>query len=126
MSPFNEYSGLISFGIDRLDLLEVQVTQESSPIPQFKSISVLALSFLYTPTLTSISHLTSNSSHPGKVILGGSEGKCLPTVWQTRVRPLDWEDPLEKEMTTPNSILAQKIPWIEEPSRLHETIKIQT
>ena len=80
----------------------------------------------FTPTLTSIWHLTSNSSHPGKGIPGGSEGKCLPTVWQTWVRPLDWEDPLEKEMTTHSSILAQKIPWIEEPSRLHGTTKIQT
>ena len=37
-----------------LDLLAVQQTQESSPTPQFKSISSLALSFLYGPTLTSI------------------------------------------------------------------------
>ena len=29
-------------------------SQESSPIPQFKSINSLALSFLYSPTLTSI------------------------------------------------------------------------
>ena len=28
---------------------------------------------------------------------------------------LDWEDPLEKEMTTHSSILAWKIPWTEEP-----------
>ena len=76
MSPFNEYSGLISFRIDRLNLLAVQGTQESSPIPQFKSINVLALNFLYTPALTSISQLTSNSSHPGKGIPGGSEGKA--------------------------------------------------
>ena len=36
--PSNEYSGLISFRIDWFDLLEVQGTQESSPILQFKSI----------------------------------------------------------------------------------------
>ena len=40
--------------MDWLDLLAVQGTQESSPTPQFKSINSLVLSFLYTPTLTSI------------------------------------------------------------------------
>ena len=55
ISPSNEYSGLISFRMDWLYLLAVQGTavqdsQESSPIPQFKSISSLALSFLYTTT----------------------------------------------------------------------------
>ena len=54
ISPFNEYSGLISFRMDWLDLLAVQGTQESSPTPQFKSIHSSALSFLYSPTLTSI------------------------------------------------------------------------
>ena len=54
ISPSNDYSGLISFRIDWLDLLAVQGTQESSPAPQFKSINSSALSFLYSPTLTSI------------------------------------------------------------------------
>ena len=54
ISPFNEYSGLISFRMDWLDLLAVQGTQQSSPTPQFKSINSSALSFLYSPTLTSI------------------------------------------------------------------------
>ena len=44
--------------------------------------------------------------------------KRLPTVWETWVRSLGWEDPLEKEMATHSSILAWKIPWTEEPSRL--------
>ena len=52
--PSNEYSGLISFRMDWLDLLAVQGTQESSPTPQFKSINSSVLSFLYSPTLTSI------------------------------------------------------------------------
>ena len=49
--PMN--SGLISFRMDRLDLLAVQGTdsQESSPAPQFKTINFSALSFLYSPTL---------------------------------------------------------------------------
>ena len=53
ISPFNEHPGLI-FRVDWLDLLAVQGTQESSPTPQFKSINSLVLSFLYSPTLTSI------------------------------------------------------------------------
>ena len=54
ISPSNEYSELISFRMNWLDLLAVQQTQESSPTPQFKSINSSALSFLYGPTLTSI------------------------------------------------------------------------
>ena len=54
ISPSNEYSGLISFRIDWLDLLAVQGIQESSPTAQFKSINSLVLSLLYGPALTSI------------------------------------------------------------------------
>ena len=55
ISPSNEYSGLLSFRMDWLDLLVVQGTsQEFSPAPQVKSINSLVLSFLYSPTLTSI------------------------------------------------------------------------
>ena len=62
ISPSNEYSGLISFRIDRLDLLAVQGTQESSPTPQFKSINSLVLSFLYGESLTSIHGYWKNHS----------------------------------------------------------------
>ena len=44
--------------------------------------------------------------------------KCLPTVRETRVQSLGWEDPLEKEMATHSSILAWEIPWTENPGRL--------
>ena len=44
--------------------------------------------------------------------------KHLPTMRETRVRSLGWEDPLEKEMATQSSTLAWKIPWTEEPCRL--------
>ena len=44
--------------------------------------------------------------------------KSLPTMWETRVQSLGWEDPLEKEMATHSSILAWKIPWTEEPGKL--------
>ena len=55
ISPSSEYSGLISFRMDWLDLLAVQGTlKESSATSQFKSINSLALSFFYSPTLISI------------------------------------------------------------------------
>ena len=56
MSPSNEYLGLISFRMDWLDLFAVQGTlkSQSSPTPQLKSINSSVLSFLYSPTLTSI------------------------------------------------------------------------
>ena len=62
ISPSNEHSGLISFRMDWLDLLAVPGTQESSPTPQFKCINSLALSFLYSPTLTSIHDYWKNHS----------------------------------------------------------------
>ena len=36
--------------------------------------------------------------------------KNLPAMWETRVRSLVWEDPLEKGMATHSSILAWRIP----------------
>ena len=62
ISPSSEYSGLISFRIDWLDLLAVQGTHESSPTPQFKSINSLVLSFVYSPTLTSTHDYWKNQS----------------------------------------------------------------
>ena len=62
ISTSNEYSGLISFRMDWLDLLAVQGTQESSPTPQFKSIHSSVPSFLYSPTLTSIHDYWKNHS----------------------------------------------------------------
>ena len=60
--PSKEIPGLI-FRMDWLDLLAVQGNcQESSPTPQFKSINSSALSFLYSPTLTSIHDYWKNHS----------------------------------------------------------------
>ena len=44
--------------------------------------------------------------------------KHLPTMWETWVRSLGWEDLLEKEMATYSSILAWKNPLTEDPDRL--------
>ena len=54
ISPSNEYSGLIYFRMDWLDLLAVKGTLKAFPTLQFKSINYLVLSLLYGPTLTSI------------------------------------------------------------------------
>ena len=42
----------------------------------------------------------------------------LPAMQETWAQSLIWEDPLEKGMSTHSSILAWRIPWTEEPSRL--------
>ena len=44
--------------------------------------------------------------------------KCLSTMWETWVRSLGREDPLEKEMAAHSSILAWRIPGTEEPGGL--------
>ena len=44
--------------------------------------------------------------------------KRLPAIWETQVRVLGREHPLEKEMAIHSSTLAWKIPWMEEPDRL--------
>ena len=63
ISLSNEHPGLISFRMDWLNLLAVQGTlKESSPTPQFKSINSSVLSFLHSPTLTSIPDQWKNHS----------------------------------------------------------------
>ena len=44
--------------------------------------------------------------------------KYLPTMQETQVQSLGWEDLLEKEIATHFSILAWKISWTEKPGRL--------
>ena len=44
--------------------------------------------------------------------------KHLPPMWETQVRSVGREDPLEKEMAPHSSTLAWKIPWMEEPGGL--------
>ena len=44
--------------------------------------------------------------------------KRLPTMRETQVQSLGWEDPLKKEMATHSGILAWRIPWTEEPGGL--------
>ena len=44
--------------------------------------------------------------------------KNLPVMWETWVRSLSWEDPLEEGMATHSSVLVWEIPWTEEPGGL--------
>ena len=44
--------------------------------------------------------------------------KNPPAMWETWVRSLGWEDPLDG-MATHSSILSWRIPWTEEPGGLH-------
>ena len=108
-------------------------SQESSPIPQFQSISSSVLSFLYSPTLTSIhdsgkNHRLDQRTFVDTVMsllfntlfrLVAQRLNHLHAVQETWVLSLGWEDPLEKKMATHSSILAWKIPWTEEPGGLY-------
>ena len=142
ISLSNEYSGLTSFSIDWFDLLSVQGTLKSSPAPQFKSINSLAFSFLHSPTLTSIHDHW--KKHPfylsfclsltrqtfvrkvmsllrntlSRAALVAQLVKNLPAMWETWVRSLGLEDPLEEEMTPQASIFAWEISWTEETGGL--------
>ena len=60
--PSNEYWGLISFRIDWFDPHSPRDSQESSPAPQFKSISSSAFSLPYGPLLTSVHDYWKNHS----------------------------------------------------------------
>ena len=44
--------------------------------------------------------------------------KNMPEKQETQIQSLSQEDPLEKGMGTHSNILAWRIPWTEEPSRL--------
>ena len=67
----------------------------------------------YEASITLASH-----SNPDRISLLAQMVKHLLTMWETRVRSLGREDPLEKEMAPHSSTLGWKIPWMEEPGRL--------
>ena len=54
----------------------------------------------------------------GKGFPCGSAVKNPPAMWETWVRSLGWEDPLEKGPATHSRMLAWRIPWTEEPGGL--------
>ena len=68
---------------------------------------------------------THQKASGGKTLPSGRPGflvaqmiKNLPIMWETRVQSLGQEDPMEKRVATHLSILAWRIPWIQEPGGL--------
>ena len=74
------------------------------------SASVLPMNIQVEPGLTSLNNVSTS--------LVAQMVKRLPTMRETQVQSLGWEDPLEKEMATHSSTFAWKIPWTEEHGRL--------
>ena len=104
----NEYSGLISFRMDLLDLLDVQETLKSLLQHHSSKASILWHSAFFIEQL----------SHPymttGKTIALSTwtfVGKVMSLLFNMLSR-------LEKAMATHSSPIAWKIPWTEEPGRL--------
>ena len=62
-----------------------------------------------------------NCLHTSGASLVAQRLKHLPAMQETWVQSLGREDPLEKEMATHSSILAWRIPWMEEPGELQST-----
>ena len=83
----------------------------------FAGSSIILKSVLVSPFLTSLSYLFLHSFNQ-RASLVAQTVKNLPAMQDTWIRPLSWEDPLEKGMATHSSILAWIIPWAEEPGRL--------
>ena len=86
------------------------------------------VSIIYQLSLNSFIYLSKLSIYPSiylsiylsiyQTSLVAEMVKCLPIMQETLVQSLGWEDLLEEEMATHSSILAWKIPWMEESGRL--------
>ena len=129
------FPGLISFRMDWLNLLAVQRTLKSLLQHHSSETSILWCSDFFIVQLshpymtTGKTTALTRRTFVGKVIsllfnmlsrasLVAQWVQSLPTVWESRLRSLAWEDPLEEEMATHSSILAWRIPWTEEPGGL--------
>ena len=100
ISPSKEHTGLISFRMDWLDLLEVQGTLKSLLQHHSSKASILWRSAFFMTSL--VAYMV----------------KRLSKMWEAWVRSLGREDSLAKEMAIHSSTSAWKIPWTEEPGRL--------
>ena len=130
-----EIPGLISFSMDWLDLLAVQGTLKSLLQHHSSKASILWHSAFFTVQL-SYPYMTTGKTivltrwtFVGKamslllnmlsrLVMVAQMVKHLPAMWETWVRSLGQEDPLEKEMATHPSVLAWKIPWMGESGGL--------
>ena len=129
VSPSNAYSGLISFRMDWLDLLAVQGTLKSlvqhhsskASVLQHSTFFIVQLSHPYMTTGKTIA--LTRRIFVGKVMsllynmlsrlvcVVAQLVKNPPAIWETWLRSLGWEDPLEKGKATHSSLLAWRIPW---------------
>ena len=124
--------------MDWLDLLVVQETLKSllqhhsskASILQRSAFFIVQFSHPYMTTGKTIA-LTRWQSHVSAfnvlsrlvmTSLVAQTVRSLPAMWETWVRSLGWEEPLEKEMASHSNILAWKIPWTEEHGRLQSTV----
>ena len=75
--------------------------EEHNPEPQ-------APCLLWTSRQHASKHISYSLVWMQQDVPGGSDGKHLPTVWETRLQALSWEELLEKQMATHSSILPGK------------------
>ena len=108
ISPSNEYSGLISFRIDWLDVLAVQGTLKSLLQHHSSKASILLCSVFL---LVQISHPYMTTGKTIALTRWTCVGKVMPLLFNMLSN-------LEKAMATHSSTLAWKIPWTEEPGGL--------
>ena len=108
ISPSNEYSGLISFRIDWLDVLAVQGTLKSLLQHHSSKASILLCSVFI---LVQISHPYMTTGKTIALTRWTCVGKVMPLLFNMLSN-------LEKAMATHSSTLAWKIPWTEEPGGL--------
>ena len=93
-------------------LVEVPPTFLAASVSVWPSLDeMLQLVWLIGPALYILAYVL--VGFPGDSVV-----KNLPAMWETWVRSLSWEDPLEKGMATYSSIFAWRIPWTEKPGGL--------
>ena len=92
-----------------------QPTPEFLPGESQGQRSLWAAVYGVTQSQTQLKQLSSSGSIASLVT---QMVKSLLAMWETWVRSLGWEDPLEKGMATQSSILAWRIPQTGEPGRL--------
>ena len=109
---YMDTSRLLQSCIPTLWLLCFLIGQFTRVLEKFWPFTI-PTSLLRAPDLTLCQHL-----HKGMTLTGGSVVRNPPAVQELRVPSLGQEYPLEKEMATHSSILAQRIPWTGEPGGL--------
>ena len=71
---------------------------------------MVAWNWMLTAEMGRSGHIHNSTIYVRAGFPGGQMVKNLPSVWETGVRSLDWEDPLEEDMATHSSILDWRMP----------------